>query len=278
MMTVSQLFIYPIKSLGGIAIDSGEVSPRGFENDRRWMLVDDNNLCLTQRDLATMALLRPQINNDRLVISHYQDPSLQLQMPLSITEGELIEVKIWNDNCQALVADDRINKWFSQQLQHSCRLVYMPEQTHRRVEEKYAHHGEITSFSDAYPFLMIGQSSLDDLNHRMKTPLPINRFRPNIVFTGGRPYEEDEMEEFIINSIHFYGVKLCARCNIPTIDQDTTEKNKEPNTTFARYRLKNNNVYFGQNLLHKGDGKISVGDLITITKKKSPEFPLAAAR
>jgi hypothetical protein len=118
----------------------------------------------------------------------------------------------------------------------------------------------ITSFADAYPFMMIGQASLDDLNSRLAEPLPMDRFRPNIVFTGGGPFEEDLLANFTIGNIHFYGVKLCARCIIPTIDQNTGVKRKEPLKTLASYRAKNNKIYFGQNLVHKGDGVIAVGD------------------
>ena len=144
----------------------------------------------------------------------------------------------------------------------------MPDTSRRRIDERYSINEEITSFSDSHPILIIGQSSLDDLNSRLADPLPINRFRPNIVFIGGDAFEEDMMEHFTINDIDFYGVKLCARCMITTINQDNAVAAKEPLKTLATYRMKNNNVYFGQNLLHHGEGTISVGDAIEIKKKK----------
>jgi uncharacterized protein YcbX len=118
----------------------------------------------------------------------------------------------------------------------------------------------MASFSDGVPFLLIGRSSLDDLNNRLKDPLPINRFRPNIVFTGGQPYQEDIIDSFTINNIAFNGVKLCARCVMITIDQNNASGSKEPTKTLASYRLKNKKIYFGQNLIHSGTGQISVGD------------------
>ena len=142
----------------------------------------------------------------------------------------------------------------------------MPDSIQRFVDKKYAKGNDITGFADAFPFLILGQSSLNDLNSRLKGALPINRFRPNIVFTGGKPYEEDVMEYFTINNIGFYGVKLCARCVIPTIDQDTGRKFKEPLKTLATYRQKDNKIYFGQNLLADNTGKIRVGDTIKIKK------------
>ncbi|RYE09900.1 MAG: MOSC domain-containing protein, partial [Sphingobacteriales bacterium] len=138
---------------------------------------------------------------------------------------------------------------------------YMPTGTRRRVDGRYAHNKEITTFSDGYPFTIIGQSSLDDLNGRLPEHIPINRFRPNIVFTGGEPHSEDIIKKFSINGITFKGVKLCARCIVTTTDQDTAIRNKEPLKTLAKYRVKDRNIMFGQNLVHKGEGVIAIGDV-----------------
>jgi len=270
MLTVSQLFIYPIKSLGGIELSSVELVDRGFKYDRRWMLVDNNNEFMTQRNWPTMALLKTEIRNDRLIISNKHNPGEHIHVPIETNNGEVTRVKIWEDECDAVVEDDTVNNWFSHQLMQECKLVYMPEESLRIVDTNYASGEEITSFTDGYPILILGQASLDDLNSRLEEKLPINRFRPNIVFTGGKPYEEDEMEQFIINGIHFWGVKLCARCAIPTIDQESAVKNKEPLKTFSTYRQLNNKIYFGQNLLHKGSGTIRVNDPIEILKRKQP--------
>jgi len=147
----------------------------------------------------------------------------------------------------------------------------MPDDAERVVDQRYSPPGSITSFADAYPFLMIGQASLEDLNSHMDAPLPMNRFRPNMVFTGGGPFEEDNMEHFTIAGIDFFGVKLCARCPIPTIDQETAKKGKEPLKTLSKYRQKNNKVYFGQNLVQKGDGIITVGDTIRVLARSYEE-------
>ncbi len=269
MMTVSQLFIYPIKSLGGIELSSAEVLERGFKNDRRWMLVDANNQFMTQRELPAMALLKTAISNDRIIISNNHKPDEHIHIPAVNNSTKMIRVKIWDDECDSLEADANINNWFSFQLNQECKLVYMPDESLRKVDTKYASGEEITSFSDGYPLLLIGQASLDDLNSRLADKLPINRFRPNIVFSGGHAFEEDEMEEFVVNDIHFFGVKLCARCVVTTINQEKAEKNKEPLKTLATYRQHNNKIYFGQNLLHKGTGTIRVNDSIEIIKKKT---------
>lgn len=147
----------------------------------------------------------------------------------------------------------------------------MPEETHREVDQRYAQPGMITSFSDAYPFLLIGQGSLDDLNNRLAEPLPMNRFRPNIVFTGGQAFDEDLMNHIKIAGIDFYGAKLCARCVLTTINQETAVKAKEPLKTLATYRLKNKKILFGQNLIHEGTGVISVGSTLNVLSTHQEE-------
>ena len=269
MLTISELFIYPIKSLGGIAVSSSAVTSRGFQYDRRWMLVDSNNIFITQREFPALALLQVSIKEEGLYIKHKLNNE-SFTVPFQPQTNHSVTVTVWDDTCNAQTVSEAADKWFSEMISFSCRLVYMPDDTNRNVDSRYALNKEINSFSDAYPFLLIGQSSLDDLNSRLPEPFPINRFRPNIVFTGGEPYEEDLLESFVINGINFYGVKLCARCPIPTINQETAVKGKEPLKTLATYRTLNNNVYFGQNLLHHGEGSIRVGDTIQVNKRKQP--------
>jgi len=262
MLTISQLFIYPIKSLGGIQVNSATLTDRGFEYDRRWMLVDNNNRFLTQREFAQMALLQVALTNGGLKVIHKITRD-HLIIPFETTNSEKARVQIWDDYCELEFVSAAADQWFSEKLSALCRLVYMPDNSQRKVEAGcYAINNEITSLSDGYPLLIIGQASLDDLNRRLDVPLPMNRFRPNIVFTGGVPFEEDWLSHFKVNEIDFYGVKLCARCPITTIDQENASKAKEPLKTLATFRMKNNEVYFGQNLLYDGRGTINVGDEI----------------
>lgn len=269
MVSISQLYIYPIKSLGGIAVKDAMVTERGLQNDRRFMLVDENNQFLTQREHRTMALLKTGIENNELIVYQKDNPAEKLRLPLVPEPSALtVMVKVWDDWCEGQYINEEADNWFSDQLNFSCRLVYMPESTKRKVEAAYAMNGDITSFSDGYPVLLISQSSLDDLNSRMEEALPVNRFRPNIVITGTQPFEEDTMEEFSINEINFYGVKLCARCVITTTNQDTGDTGKEPLKTLSQYRRIDNKVLFGQNVLCHGKGAIRVGDEIKIVKTK----------
>lgn len=269
MLKVSGLFIYPIKSLGGIAVESAKITDRGFLHDRRWMLVDANNCFLTQREFPQMALLQVQFSDDGLTVQHKINKTEMVNISASSELNGAATVQVWSDKCKAEFVSPDIDEWFSDMLSLTCRLVYMPDSSKRRVDTRFATNKELTSFSDGYPFLIIGQSSLDDLNTRLAEPLPMNRFRPNIVFTGAEAFQEDIMEHFSINNIQFYGVKLCARCVIITVNQDNAERSKEPLKTLSAYRQKNNNVYFGQNLLHKGEGEINIGNIITIHQMKN---------
>jgi len=267
MLAISQLFIYPIKSLGGIAVTQAKLTDRGFEHDRRWMLVDANNRFLTQREFAQMALLKVSLTADGLLVKHAHRSGEQITIPLVPQMDQTDDFIIWDDNITGQYVSVAADAWFSKMLDFNCRLVYMPDNSRREVSAKYA-ADKLTSLSDGYPFMMIGQSSLDDLNNRLAEKLPVNRFRPNMVFTGGEPFDEDTMGHIKINSINFYGVKLCARCPIPTIDQDTIAKSKEPTKTLLTYRRRNNDVYFGQNFVHQGEGVISIGDSIEVLEIK----------
>lgn len=267
-LTISELYIYPIKSLGGISLLSSAVDVRGLLYDRRWMLINQLGKGLTQRDASVMATLKLQATPSGFEVFPLDNPNDKINIPfIPSAETEYyprIPVCIWDDQCEGLVYPDDINQWFTQKIGIDCRLVFMDDQVKRMVDPRFAQGGEITSYSDGYPALLLGQRSMDDLNRRMGTTLPINRFRANIIFTGGYPNQEDDIKSFFINGIHFSGVKPCARCNVPTIDQDTGKNNTEPTATLATYRLSDKKILFGQNVLIHQSGKISVGDELVI--------------
>ncbi len=271
MLAVSQLFIYPIKSLGGIYVSSALVTQTGFQYDRRWMLVDKKLRFLTQREFPSMALLQVELTKTGLKVYHKEKTDCSIVIPFLPASVEPVTVQIFDETCEAVFADSNADKWFTEMLTIECRLVFMPDTFKRFIDKKYAAHNETTGFADAFPFLIIGEASLNDLNKRLPDPLPINRFRPNIVFAGGKPYEEDLLKNFMIHGINFYGVKLCARCVIPTINQANANKSKEPLKTLALYRQKNNKIYFGQNLLAVGKGTVSIGDSIEVLELNQAE-------
>ncbi len=268
MLTVSELYIYPIKSLGGITKATVEITNTGFKHDRKWMLVDENYMFLSQRTHPQMALLQPTETGDGIVVTHKNNPTQSITIPFYNEGKSTIQVSVWDDVCEAIEVSTLCNKWFSEMLQTTCKLVYMPDDTKRLVDKRYANNNEVTSFSDGYPILIIGQASLNHLNAKLDEQIPINRFRPNIVFTGGHAHIEDEMEMFNINDINFFAVKPCSRCVMTTINQQNMEKGKEPLKTLATYRSKNNKIYFGQNVLQQQNGIITIGNDIQVISKK----------
>lgn len=268
MLSISHLYVYPIKSLGGILLDQVKLSDRGLEHDRRFVLIDDNSRFISQREVARMALLQTVICGNKLIVFEKGYSADSLELDLSPAMGDRVKVTLFKDESEGLVLNDAVNHWFSRKLDVNCRLVYMPDTVRRGVDPAYAHEDEITAFSDGFPLLLIGQSSLNDLNNRLDQWLPMNRFRPNIVFTGGAAFEEDTMKEVVINNISFSAVKPCARCVVTTIDQETGLKGKEPLRTLNKYRQLNNKLYFGQNILYKGDGALRIGDELKVMQRQ----------
>ena len=272
MLQLSEIWIYPVKSLGGIALQNAKVTDRGLANDRRWLLVDDDGIFLTQRENPELALFQTAIDGSFLTITHQKrnSESLQIALDLSGFDAEnKIKVTVWDDVIDAFEVSETASVWFTERLGFSARLVYMPEESHRKVEQEYAVSGEeINSFADGYPFLIIGQSSLDDLNSRLKDPIPMNRFRPNFVFTAGEAYDEESWYELSIGGLPFFGVKPCERCVMTTVDQELGVKSgKDPLLTLSKYRKAGKSVLFGQNLLGTQLGAVSVGDEIKVLSR-----------
>ncbi len=265
---LSEINIYPIKSLGGIILKTAMVEKRGLRLDRRWMLVDDENKFISQREYPQMALIKVEAGVNGLKVSHKKYFGESIFIPFNNHTVEEIEVKIWNDVCLAQLLNKNYGSWFSKILGIKCNLVFMPDGSIRKVDTKYSNGNEIVSFADAYPFLLIGQSSLDELNSKLSAPVPMNRFRPNLVFTGGNAFVEDKWKKFKIGDVEFECVKPCARCTITTVNQDTAEMKKEPLATLSKFRKFGNKVLFGQNLIHKGEGVIKIGDELTILEEK----------
>lgn len=263
MLTLSEINIYPIKSLGGITLQSSEVEERGLKYDRRWVLVDESNTFFTQRDFPQMALINVSVENSGLKLQHKTKAFEPLFIPYDFEHLKTDKVAIWDNTVVGEFYNNQIDEWFSEILGIKCHLVKMPESTNREVDKNYVKN-KIVSFADGYPFLIIGQASLDDLNSRLETPLPMNRFRTNFVFTGGKPFEEDNWEKFKIGDVKFEAVKPCARCVITTTNQDTAERLHEPLLTLSKYRKIDNKVMFGMNLVCESTGKVGVGDKIEL--------------
>lgn len=273
-MYLSEINIYPIKSLAGISLEESKIERRGLEFDRRWMLVDENNKFLTQREFPRMATVKTGILADGLRVS---SSGSEFSIAFEPEGGETKTVKIWSSRCKARIYDDLTNEWFSDILQTKCRLAVMPEETRRKVNYFYAvERDDHVSFADGYPFLLIGENSLADLNSRLAEDLPMNRFRPNFVVSDSEPFAEDGWKKLKIGDAVFHIIKPCARCVLTTIEQTTGEKDgKEPLKTLAGYRIPKRSVkkkiLFGQNLIAEKAGDIlRVGDKVEVLETKRP--------
>jgi uncharacterized protein YcbX len=260
---VSEITIYPIKSLGGISLKEAIVEERGLQYDRRWVLADENNVFITQRQNEQMALIDVAIDEDGLVINHRLKRKVPLKIPFLPQTVEEQQITIWDDVVRGTRVSDEADVWFTSVLGKKCSLFYQPDGSIRLTDPKYSiTKEEHTSFSDGYPILVIGQASLDNLNERLDEPVSMKRFRPNLVFMGGVAHVEDTWKYFTVGEAKLVGVKPCARCVLTTINPETAEKGKEPLKTLTQYRNKNNKILFGQNLLVVETGKIAVGDEI----------------
>ncbi|TXB64886.1 MOSC domain-containing protein [Phaeodactylibacter luteus] len=269
MKTISALYSYPIKGLAGISLEEAPLGPRGLLHDRRWMLTDMKGNFLSQRKLPGMALIQVAFSKDGLMVSHRKFQGEPLTVPLpAMEEKGLAPVKIWEDVCGALTYPDHINSWFSDMLGTFCRLAYLPDFSVRPLPDRYGKAGEQVGFADSCPLLIAGEASLLDLNSHLPEPVPMSRFRPNIVFTGGTAFEEDHWGEFHIRNASLRGIRKCARCQVVNIDQDTAYKYKEPLATLSQYRQEGNAVYFGLHATllpgQQGDFTLRVGDEISL--------------
>jgi uncharacterized protein YcbX len=224
------------------------------------MLIDEGGVFITQRVHSRMALFRLSFSTDGFTINFGGDfIHLPVDAPVSPIS---LKAMIWDDVIEVFEVAGEYSQWFSLRLGINCRLVYFPETKQRLVDVNYRLDNDLVSLADGYPFLIIGQSSLDNLNSRMKETVPMNRFRPNFVFTGGDPFEEDHWRIFRIGKNRFAGVKPCGRCTLITVDQGTAVKGVEPLATLSTFRKVNNKINFGQNLIAIACHDVYEGDEI----------------
>ena len=272
LATIIALNIYPVKSCRGIALSIARIASTGFEHDREWLIVQPNGRFVTQREQPRLALIRPTLGADMLTLGV---PDLEpLEIPLA-HEGSATQVVCWKDQCAAIDAGDKAAHWLERFLGQPHRLVRFDPSFKRRSDPTWT--GDLVAhaqFSDGFPWLLLSQASLHDLNSRLDTPLPMNRFRPNIVVDGIDAYEEDRIGELTLGQVAMRPVKPCTRCAITTTDQDSGRRTGEdPLKTLRRYRLDRHlkGVAFGQNvILRQGVGEwLSVGDAFRIEHRAS---------
>lgn len=254
-MKIDALYVHPIKSCAALALAQARVTTRGLEHDRRWMVTDRDGAFLTQRTLPEMALARIAIDGERYVVR--RDGHAALLLPFSHEDGARVEVEVWGDRVRAL-RHDHGSAWFSRVLGADVQLVFMPDETRRPVDPDYARSGDIVSFADGFPLLVVNRASLVALGEEVD----VRRFRPNVVVGGAAAWAEDDWRALAIGDMTLRTPKPCARCTIPAVDPDTAAITKEPLRTLAKLRTRDHQAWFGVNAIADGEGTLRVGDSV----------------
>ncbi|MBM3264590.1 MAG: MOSC domain-containing protein [candidate division Zixibacteria bacterium] len=262
MSHISALHCYPVKSCTGHALQRAELTPRGIRYDREWMVVDAEGVFISQRTYPAISQILPAVENGRMTLSAPGMPDLAIDTP---DKGDIRRVVVWNDVCEAIDQGEEAARWLGDYLETTVRLVRMSRSFARIVDQTYAPRAtDQVGFADGYPMLLISEASLADLNTRLSTPIPMNRFRPNLVVTGCAPYAEDDWGNIRIGGLMLEIVKPCGRCATTTVDQATGIKDpdQEPLRTLSTYRRWKNLAIFGQNVTCAETGVLSVGDIV----------------
>jgi uncharacterized protein len=268
--TIASLHIYPVKGLKGIDLPAARCTERGLEHDRRWMVVDGDGDFLTQRSHPLMATIWTELQDGTLELSApHMDP---VAVPLVPAAGPAMKVRVWNSVVDAVPVSRFADSWLTEYLGQPLRLVYMPEATHRLSNKQYTGGDDrLVGFADAYAYLLVGRSSLGDLNARLRDKgspaMPMNRFRPNIVIEGSEPYAEDAWGDVRLgDDAVLRAAKPCGRCQVTTTDQSTGEvRGPEPLHTLSSYREhKEFGPLFGMNYVTVRNGLVRVGDKVEV--------------
>jgi uncharacterized protein YcbX len=254
---VKEIYIYPIKSLAGIHCQNALAEEMGFENDRRWMLIDAENQFITQREHRILSQFYPKISDGKIeIIFENQKHEFFINENLE----QPINVKVWEDDSEVVEVNKATSKWFSKHLGFECKLVKIIKNGDRKHGSSRLKETFNVSLADGYPYLLIGSKSLDFLNEKLDDEITILRFRPNIVISSENPHEEDDFKTFKIGEVQFKNVKPCGRCIMVNNDPQNGNLKKEPLRTLSKYRQVDNSVLFGTNIVSLNSGVISVGD------------------
>lgn len=269
-LTLSAINRYPVKSCRGDAPARATVQPWGLDGDRRWMTVDDDGVVITAREHPELVLVHPQLRDDgSLLLTAPGVAPLHVPVPVDVPRQP---VEIWRDPMTALPASADAHAWFSTVLGTPARLVYLDDPTQRQADPGFAEPGDVVSFADGYPLLVTTTSSLDAFNELVAAgpnaaagPVPMQRFRPNVVIDGSAAWAEDGWRRIRIGDAHFRAVNGCPRCVLTLVDPDTARKGKEPLATLAKHRRFDRATWFGMNLIADTPGAvINVGDEVEV--------------
>lgn len=261
-MKITELNLYPIKSMRGSSVPEALIGSEGLENDRCWMLVDAEGKKITQRECPRLSLLVPRVEEGCLRVEVPGSSDIVVALNPASWTNHLLTVDLWGHEHRGIVADETTNRALSEATSMSCRLLWLAHA---------ALGGNETPFHDDAPLLVISQTSLDELNRRLPEAIPMNRFRPSAVLTGSDPFEEDDWQRISIGETEFEAVKLCVRCAITTVDQARGEfRGPEPLKTLATFRRLEQNVAFGAYFRPlRAGATLRVGDKITVVDRKA---------
>lgn len=266
MIKLGALFVYPVKSCAGIALPRAQVTPRGLRYDREWMVVTPQGRFLSQREAPRLALVRTALDAVALHLTAPGMPRLSIALEREV-RTDAAEVTVWGDTLLAIDEGDAAASWFGDHLGRNVRLVRYDESRRRPTDPAWSQGLDgASAFADGYPVLVVSRESLDDLNARLPAPIPIDRFRPNVVIGGGAPYAEDAVTALSGQSVKLRLVKPCTRCAITTIDQATgVATGDDPVRTLRGYRWDAalRGVTFGQNAIVEQAGWLETGSLLT---------------
>ena len=273
---VAALYRYPVKGLRGQPVSSIEVERCGFANDRRWMVVDANNRFLTQRELPLMATISAELVADGLVLRAHGGPEIFVPQPAN--DSETMSVAVWRSTVPAARADQAATNWLQAALGRPCQLVYLANCDARPVDPDYGQPDDRVSFADGFPVLLTSMDSLADLNRRLAQPVPMHRFRPNLVIEHGGAWTEDGWRRVRVGEVVFRLPKSCSRCVVTSVDQQTGERPNphEPLHTLGTFRRSAGGVMFGQNMIPQTLARIAAGDLVTVLETGTPNGPAGA--
>jgi len=257
-ITVSSLIYYPIKACRGFEVESTQVERMGLQHDRRMMIVSEFGEFLTQREYPKLALITPTLAGNKVILSAPEFDRVGFNIRRT---GVTTAVDIWHSkDVQAIDQGDQVAEWLTAWIGDPVRLVHIADGYKRLVNEKYTVNADDhTGFADGYPILLASEESLQDLNTRLEAPIPMNRFRPNVVVKGCGPYAEDTWNKIKIGSVELAVVKPCARCVVTTIDKETLQQSKEPLKTLGQYRKRELGAIFGQNVIPLNGGRLRLG-------------------
>ncbi|REA57773.1 MOSC domain-containing protein [Dyadobacter luteus] len=272
---LSQIWIYPVKSLGGVRLKNAQVLREGLKYDRRWMIVGPDGNFLTQRKFPEMSLLKIQMREDGFNIISAKENCSALFIPYKSEIKESFEVKVWNDVVSAVLVNKEADHWLSERLRMPVRFVAMNENSQRETYVEPTDKRFPITFSDDFPLHLISEASLDDLNNRLSLQVGVERFRPNLVVKGNLPYSEDEWQKFRIGNVMFENISACERCMMINVDQQSGIKSPEPLKTLAGYRRIDKHILFGRNIIVEQTGSIREGDLVTFERIQSPDLPFS---